>query len=138
MSADGTLELTARLTLALTGRERVRLALLFGSRATGRSSPESDIDLAVDAPGVDLLALAGALSVELGAEVDLVSLGDATIPLLEALVQDALVVHESRPGLGAAWRARSLAELETDRPWYHRMRDAWLRRVAERGLDHGQ
>src|SRR5205814_4650457 len=62
----------ARLTLlkqALAGRDDVRLALLFGSHARGRARPESDVDLAVDAPDVDLLALAPALALAIGAAV---------------------------------------------------------------------
>lgn len=115
-------------------RREIRLALLFGSRARQRTTESSDIDLAVDAPGVNLQALAGDLSAELGAEVDVVSLDAATIPLLEALIDDSVVVYEAWPGAGAAWRSKTLATLETDRPFYRRMRDAWLRRVAERGV----
>lgn len=116
----------------------VRLALLFGSRATGRADERSDVDLAVDAPGVDLFSLAGNLSAELGMEVDVVSLEDPGVPLLEQLVRDSVVVHEARRGEGASWRTRALCSLETDRPWFHRMRDAWLKRVAEHGFDRGR
>ncbi len=115
----------------------VRLALLFGSRARGNPSPQSDIDLAVDAPGVDQNALAAFLSQSVGAEVDVVPLADASIPLLEALVRDGIVVYQSR-GQAAAWRSRVLAQLETDRPWYRRMRDAWIQRVASEGFSGGR
>ncbi len=30
--------------------------------------------------------------------------------------------------------AQAIATLETDRPWYERMRDAFLLRIAEKGL----
>jgi hypothetical protein len=63
-----------------------------------------------------------------------VSLVDPTIPLLEELIAHGKVVHESSPGAAARWRFHSLLQLETDRPWYARMRDAWLARVAERGV----
>ena len=98
----------------------------------------SDVDLAVDLVGNDLGALAAFLAQRLAMEVDLVRLSDATIPLLEALIRDGVVVFEAKHGLGADWRSRVLAELETDRPWYRRMRDAWLQRVAQRGFDDGQ
>jgi hypothetical protein len=62
-----------------------------------------------------------------------VCLDTASIPLLEALIADGIVVHESRPGAGAFWRSRVLAQLETDRPWYRRQRDAWIQRVADTG-----
>ena len=121
----------------LAGRADVRVAVLFGSESRGSARHDSDVDLAVDAPTVDLLVLRAALGAELGREVDLVSLGDATIPLLDHLVRDGIVVHEGYPGAGALWRSRTLATLETDRPWFTRMSDAWLARVAERGLTGG-
>lgn len=127
----------ARLASVLAGREDVRLALLFGSRARGRAHPRSDVDLAVWAPGVDLLALGARLSTELGEDVDVVSLESPDIPLLAQIVEDAVLVHEGRPGAHGAWRARAISELETDGPWYARMRDAWIASVARRGLSDG-
>lgn len=122
----------------LAGRGDVRLALLFGSRAKGTARESSDMDLAVDAPSVELGELAARLAERFGVEVDIVRLKDATIPLQEELIQSSLVVHEGRPGAAAIWRSHTLGDLETDRIWYGRMRDAWLRRVAERGLPGGQ
>jgi predicted nucleotidyltransferase len=110
----------------------VRLVLLFGSQARDTAGAASDIDLAVDAPDADLLALAGELSATLGREVDVVSLDDPGVPLLEELLRDAVVVYESRPGEAAHWRAQVLTTLETDRPWFVRMRDAWLLHLATR------
>ena len=115
----------------------VRLALLFGSEARGTAGRDSDVDVAVDAPPTALGQVAAALSSRLGAEVDVVRLDTASIPLLEALIADGIVLHESRPGAGALWRSRVLAQLETDRPWYRRQRDAWIRRVAEHGFSRG-
>jgi predicted nucleotidyltransferase len=115
----------------------VRLAILFGSEARGTARPDSDIDIAVDAPPASLGAIGAALSSRLGAEVDVVGLGLASIPLLEALISDGIVLHEARPGAGALWRSRVLAQLETDRPWFRRQRDAWIQRVAEHGFGRG-
>jgi predicted nucleotidyltransferase len=123
-----------RLRTVLRSFPGARLPLLFGSHARGASGPGSDVDVAMIAPGVDLLAVASALSVACGQEVDLVSLTDPGIPLLEELVRDADVLYEAEPGLGAAWRSTALATLEIDRPWYARMRDAWLARVAREGV----
>jgi predicted nucleotidyltransferase len=115
----------------------VRLALLFGSEAKGTAGRDSDIDVAVDAPSGSLGQVAAALSSRLGGEVDVVRLDTTSIPLLEALIADGIVLHESKPGAGALWRSRVLAQLETDRPWYRRQRDAWIRRVAEHGFSRG-
>jgi hypothetical protein len=49
-------------------------------------------------------------------------------------VREGILAHEARPGAAARWRAQALADLETDAPWFARMREAWLRRVAARGI----
>ena len=129
--------ITTRIRHALAGRADIRLAILFGSQARGTARDDSDIDIAVDAPGVDLLDLAAMLAQAFDREVDVVPLDDPSIPLLEMLVRDGIVVHEAQRGAGALWRSRTLATLETDRPWFARVRDAWLKRVAERGFSRG-
>ena len=118
----------------LLGRLDVRLALVFGSRARGTATPTSDVDVAVGAPGVDLLDLTAELSRATGLEVDVVDLEHTGVPLLARIVREGVLVHERRPGTAATWRAQALADLETDAPWFARMRDAWLARVAARGV----
>jgi predicted nucleotidyltransferase len=115
---------------ALRARSDVHLALLFGSEARGTADEDSDVDVVVLAPGVDLLALAATLRTALDREVDLVSLEDVTIPLLGELVRDAIVVHEGQPSAHARWRSHALTTLETDGPWYRRMRDAFIAQLA--------
>lgn len=117
----------------LHDRTDVWLAVVFGSRARGTATAASDVDVAVRAPGVDLLGLAADLSRVTGHEVDVVELEEAGIPLLARIVREGVGVHEATPGAFAAWRARALADLETDLPWFARMRDAWLARVAAHG-----
>ena len=128
MTAETTL--LAGLRRTLEDRHDVRLALLFGSRARGRARPGSDADLAVEAEGVDLIRLACELSDATGTEVEVVDLKEASYPLLKAVVRDGVVVHEAEPGAAARWRSRAIAQLETDRPWFERMRDAYLARLA--------
>ena len=112
----------------------MRLGLLFGSSARGTADEQSDVDVAIDVRGAaDRLNISAQLSAALGQEVDLVVLGDVGVPLLDELVRDGIVAYEASPYAGARWRTRALIELETDRPWYGRMRDAWLARVAARG-----
>lgn len=130
-------KLQARIRELLAGRADVRVAVLFGSRARGMGRPDSDVDLAVEAPEVDLLTLGAELGAALDLEVEVVDLADATIPLLEHVVRDGIVVHEGRRGGGGLWRSRTLGQLETDRPWYDRMCEAWLARVAREGLSNG-
>lgn len=130
-------ELQARIRQHLAGRSDIRVAVLFGSRARGTARPDSDVDLAVEARSVDLLTLGAELGQALDLEVDVVDLAEASIPLMEHVVRDGIVVHEGYRGAGALWRSQTLATLETDRPWYDRMSEAWLARVARKGLSGG-
>ena len=127
-------ELVEALSGALAQEPRVRLALLFGSRARGAARPGSDADVAVAGVDVDVLHLANVLTSAAGCEVDVIRLERASIPMLTQLVRDAITIYEAEPGAAASWRVRALLELETDGPWYAKMRDAWLARVAERGV----
>jgi predicted nucleotidyltransferase len=109
----------------------LRLALLFGSQARGRARPDSDVDVAVEGEDLDLLTLAADLSLAAEAEVDVVDLSQSGYPLLSALLRDSLVLYEGEPYAAACWRTRAILQTETDRPWFERMRDAYLRRLAE-------
>jgi predicted nucleotidyltransferase len=122
-----------RIRRFLRARTDVRLAIVFGSRARGTATSASDVDVAVRAPGVDLMGLAADLSRVTGHEVDVVALEDVSVPLLGRIVQEGVGVHEARRGALATWWARALADLETDRPWFARMRESWLARVAAHG-----
>jgi predicted nucleotidyltransferase len=134
LDAEPRASLTRALETVLRSRAEVKLALLFGSRARGTAGPTSDLDLAVLAPHADLLEIAAALGHATGEVVDVISLADPGVPLLDELLRDGIPVYEWRPGVYAQWRSHTLADLEIDRPWYERMRDAWLERVADKGI----
>jgi predicted nucleotidyltransferase len=110
------------------------LALLFGSFARGDQRPDSDIDVAVSGASVDPLELGAAIARSTGRDVQVIRLHEASIPLLESIIDDGVVLYEGHAGAAASWRARVLADLELDRPWYARQRDAWLKHVREQGL----
>ena len=122
------------LRAALRDRPDVYVALLFSSFARGTAQSDSDVDVAILAPGVDGLTLRAQLTEKVGREVDVAPLETAGVPLLENVLRDGIVVHEGRAGAGAMFRSHALATLETDRSWFVRMRDSWLQRVAERGI----
>jgi uncharacterized protein YutE (UPF0331/DUF86 family) len=82
---------------------------------------------------VDRLGLAADLCAAARREVDVVDLDEASYPMLRALLRDAIVLHEGRPGAAADWRTRAILETETDRPWFERMRDAYLAHMAAGG-----
>jgi len=128
---EETATLVASLREALRGRQDVHLAILFGSRARGRARPDSDVDLAVQGENLDLLGLARDLSLATRHEVDVVNLArDVSYPLLNAIARDAIFVHQGRRGAGGRWLSHTLSRLETDRPWYERMRDSYLKKLA--------
>lgn len=106
--------LLMRLRAALTAGPPLRLAVLFGSRATGRAREGSDVDvgvLPVD-PAMTLrdeLALASELSGAVGAEVDLVRL-DGDDPLLgREIAVRGVCLLETEPGAFAAYRAGAMS-----------------------------
>lgn len=112
----------------------VSCAIVFGSVARGSARPDSDIDVAVLGARTDVLEVSVLISRATGRDAQVVNLEDVTIPLLEAIIADGIVVYEAVPGVAAAWRSRTLAMLELDRPWYALQRDAWLKKVEEQGL----
>jgi predicted nucleotidyltransferase len=107
-------ELRERLLGVLRSGPPLRLAVLFGSRATGRQHLESDFDVGIVPvdPGLTLhqeLDLASALSGALGAEVDVVRLDEAP-PLVGAEVaRDGVCLLEATPGDFAAYRADAVS-----------------------------
>ena len=115
----------------MSGRRDVRLALLFGSRTRGRARPDSDADVAILGRDLNLFELSVDLSHAAGVDVDVVSLKDPGFPLLNVLLREGIVLHEGERGAAAAWRSRAWLEAETDRPWFERMRDSFLRHMAE-------
>jgi predicted nucleotidyltransferase len=108
----------------------VRLAILFGSTARGTNRTSSDVDVAILARDLDVLALARDLSRGMRREVQIVDLETVTYPMLQAIVRDGLVVAEHERGCAARWRSRALVDLDNDRAWFERMRDAYLEHLA--------
>ena len=78
----------------------------------------------------DEAVLARDLSRAIGREVQVVDLDTVGYPMLQAIVRDGVVVAEHGRGCAARWRSRALVDLENDRPWFERMRDAFLGRLA--------
>lgn len=125
-------------------RERgLRLAVLFGSRATGKARPGSDVDLAVwpmppgaVPPPETRLDWLGELAALLDAEVNVVIVTPELDPVLgREIARDARVLYESEENLWA-WERLRLVQLFRDaQPFLRRQREA-LRRYAEE-VDRG-
>jgi predicted nucleotidyltransferase len=107
--------LIARLQSALRDGPPLRLAVLFGSAAAGRRRPDSDVDVAIQAPASGVTsaserALARALALAAGAEVDLVHLENASTLLKWLIATTGVPLSEASPGEFARFRARAAAE----------------------------
>jgi predicted nucleotidyltransferase len=125
-----------RLRAALADGPPLRLAVLFGSAATGRARAGSDVDVGIIPadPALalhDELALAAALSAAVSAEVDLVRL-DADAPLLGAQVaREGVCLLEAEPGVFAAFRAEAISLWLDFEETIAPHRALFLRRLAE-------
>lgn len=128
----------ARLRAALASGPPLRLAVVFGSRATGKARPESDFDVGVLPldPGLTLheeLAFAAKLSEALEAEVDLVRL-DTDDPLLgREVAQHGICLVEREPGAFAAYRADAMSRWIDFDEVMAPHRERFLRRLAGDG-----
>ena len=126
-------DLIARLRDVLARYPQVRFAFLFGSAASGKTRSDSDVDVAASwEDGLDQLGLMWELTQAAGREVDVVRL-DALekIPLLDSIVRTSKLLYTGDARALGDWYTRTLLLLEYARPWYARMRDAYLNRLAE-------
>ncbi len=85
------MDLNNRILHVLAQHGGIRLAILFGSLAKGRATPESDLDLAVlmDAPlsAETKMALIGDLSQAMSRSVDLIDLRVTGEPILGQILK---------------------------------------------------
>jgi predicted nucleotidyltransferase len=85
------MDLNHRIREVLNQLGGIRLAILFGSLATGRATAASDLDLAVlmDAPlsAATRMALIGDLSLAIGRPVDLIDLKTTGEPVLGQILK---------------------------------------------------
>ena len=123
---------------ALSEVAGVRLAVLFGSTARGRSRVGSDLDVGVDlAAGAEPLpSLAVRLSRAAGREVDLVSLGEAPPLLRFEIARDGVVLVERAPYAWADFRAKAMVDWWDWAPTARIMHAAAVGRLRAR-LAHG-
>ena len=103
----------------------VRLCLLFGSMACGRSTSASDMDIAVAAEkpltGEMRLDLAAAFSTATNREVDLIDLTAASGPILKQALSKGIMVQNSDKLLYARLISRMLFDEADMMPYYYRI-----------------
>jgi predicted nucleotidyltransferase len=95
-------EITACVKEILRAEQGLRLAILYGSAATGKMRPGSDVDLALlfDSPlGVERkMELISRLESELQRDVDLVDLFDLNGTILKQVLHKGRVLIQAKPG----------------------------------------
>jgi predicted nucleotidyltransferase len=117
-------------------------AYAFGSRIAGSARPDSDLDIGYYlAPGArdtalplgDEMALASALSEEVGLEVDLRDLRSAPLELRGRVLEDGVRVFSGDPAARVALERDILARYHDYKAEFQMMHDLRLRALAERG-----
>lgn len=132
-------ELLERLRAALAGHPAVAVAYLFGSRARGRPSALSDVDVAVllePAFAGDRLAvkleLTGMIAAAVGSDaVDLVLLDEAPPSLAYRILRDGRVILCRDELLRVRHRLRAIDEYLDTEPLRRRNREIIKRRLRE-------
>ena len=119
----------------------VQLLVLFGSAASGRLRPESDVDVGWqgDPPPGGEAALLAALERRLGREVHLVDLRLASELLRIEVVRAGLVAFERAPGRWTTFAAESMSRWADIEPLVRRCAEAVRLRALEgaSGSHHG-
>jgi predicted nucleotidyltransferase len=122
----------SRVLAALDERFGLAALWIFGSQATGRATPASDLDLAAlfrrrPAP-LDLASAEEALALALGCDVDLVDLDRASPALAMQVLKHGRLVLDADPTL----RVRFLTTLPSRYEDLRRVRAPIERSVSER------
>jgi predicted nucleotidyltransferase len=99
-------EITARAEEVLRAEPGLRLAILYGSAATGRMRTDSDVDIALlfDRPlnTEQKMVLISRLGIELKRNVDLVDLFNLNGTILKQVLSKGRVLIQTNPGMLAA------------------------------------
>ncbi|WP_303784450.1 nucleotidyltransferase family protein [Azovibrio restrictus] len=129
------MELNHRIQQVLARHTGIRLAILFGSLAQGRATPQSDLDLAIlmEAPltAETKMQLIDDLSLATGRPVDLVDLRTVGEPLLGQILKHGIRLL-GNDGDYAGLLKRHLFEEADFMPYHRRIlaerRQAWIGR----------
>lgn len=99
--ADYSIEEMKRIVAPIAAKYGVERIYLFGSRARGNHTPESDIDLRVDKGKVRGFALGGLyvdLAEALGTDLDLLTTGSLDEKFLRRIQPEEVLLYE-QPGI---------------------------------------
>lgn len=126
--------LDERILAALRAGPPLRLAILFGSRASGRVHAESDVDVAIVPVDPELalsaeLALQDAIARAANLDVDLVRADRADTVVRREIARGRPLLEE-RPGTFARFAADAMLEYLDMEPLLIESRRRYLRRIA--------
>jgi predicted nucleotidyltransferase len=128
-------ELERQILDALAGVPELALVVLFGSRATGRARPDSDLDLAIlpaEGSAIPRRKLVARVAVDLAelaphGRVDVVLLDEAPVVLRQRIMETGRVLRCDDP---AAWRVRTMREYGDTERVRRLLRRAQYRRLS--------
>jgi len=130
-------------TARLFSDRGVLVAYAFGSRVAGCPRPESDLDVGYylnghregnRLPVAEEMLLAGRLSGEVGLEIDLRDLADASLEFRGRVLEEGIRIYEGHPAARVALERELLARYHDYKPVFRWMHERRLRALAERGL----
>lgn len=130
----------AALAEVVARRPEIEVAVVFGSAASNRLRPDSDVDLYVRLhrgthfPPAQRLALVRDAAQACGREVDLVVEGSSTSVILRREVAaGGRPIFESRPGAWTELRVDAMLAYADLEPWLRRIGDSIRATVRRRG-----
>ena len=131
-------DLIVRLRGALQTGPPVRLAVLFGSAASGRTRPDSDVDVAIlirwSDPAEPLEpTLSRNLTLAAGAEVDLIRIERASTLLKWQIATKGVLLVQQSPDEFPRFRARAASEYIDYAPALAHYGETFRRRLIEQG-----
>jgi predicted nucleotidyltransferase len=129
-------DLIVRLRTAIGAAPRVRLAVLFGSSVSGRTRPDSDVDVAIltcefDPDDSFEVTLSRELTLAARTEVDLIRLENASTVLKWQIATGGVLLVEKSPHEFARFRARAASEYIEYAPALAYYGEVFRRRLIE-------
>ena len=118
------MNLRQSLLRALTRHRDIKLCILFGSRAAGRGSSDSDPDIAIvmekPLPAERYLKFSEEFSSETNRGIDLMDLMTATGPILKQALSTGIIIQNRNRSLYARLISRMLFNQSDMMPLYYR------------------
>lgn len=123
---------------AIFARHKVEFAYLFGSRATGNATPQSDYDIAVFLPDVSKksrfekrVSLSSDISKLLGATADIVVLNDLHSTLLRhVIIDEGKLIYNKNEEKRLDFELHAMREYDEFSPFIKAYNEQYLKNAA--------